>query len=49
MANAETLKTACEYVARIRLKKVAVLNYLGASTRAYNIPLLPLSGSDACC
>jgi hypothetical protein len=37
MANAEALKTACEYVAKIKLKKVAVLNYLGASTRAYNM------------
>jgi hypothetical protein len=37
MPNAEVLKDACEYVAKIRLRKVAVLNYLGANTRAYNI------------
>lgn len=36
MPNAEALKDACEYVAKMRLKKVAVLNYLGENTRAYN-------------
>jgi hypothetical protein len=36
MANAELLKDACEFVARIKLKKVAVLNYLGENTSAYN-------------
>ena len=34
--NAEVLKDACNYVA-FELKDVAVLNYLGANTRASNI------------
>lgn len=36
MPNAEVLKDACNYVA-FELKDVAVLNYLGANTRASNI------------
>jgi hypothetical protein len=37
MPNAEVLKDECEYVAKLQLRNVAVLNYLGPETNQDNI------------